>query len=120
MDKEQFLAEVKNAKTPEDIITIFKTGGKEISLDEAAKYLEQFKKTEGKTELSESELENIIGGARYDGGPFDGYLSIPAPLFTICNSYSDDGSWLWRCCFTCRNYTMFSCSQQNVQNFRGI
>ncbi len=82
MEKELIL-KAKKTKTVEELMSLAKENGTELTEEEAKKYFEQLHPKTG--ELSDDELDNVAGGTCY---AYDGYR-----LTTIghrCKYYEDD------------------------------
>ena len=83
--KELFTAELmekaKSAKSPEELITLAKENGTEITAEEAANYFAKLNKKSG--DIDDEELENVAGGGCYNS---DGRLIVTA--FNNCEHWS--------------------------------
>ncbi len=58
MNKEEFLAKLKDAKSADDILALAKENGVEMTPDKAKELFEQM----SGNELSDEQLENVAGG----------------------------------------------------------
>ena len=58
MNKEEFLAKLKDAKSADDILALAKEDGVEMTPDKAKELFEQM----SGNELSDEQLENVAGG----------------------------------------------------------
>ncbi len=86
MNKE-LLAKAKEAKNPDELMSLAKENGIELTEESAKAY---FNKLHPKTgELSDSELDNVSGGC---GGGYD--ASRPHPRFTVGQSVLYICGWL--------------------------
>ena len=86
MNKE-LLAKAKEAKNPDELMSLAKENGVELTEESAKAY---FNKLHPKTgELSDSELDNVSGGC---GGGYD--ASRPHPRFTVGQSVLYICGWL--------------------------
>ena len=104
MNKE-LLAKAKEAKTPDELMSLAKENGIELTAESAASYFERLNSKTG--ELSDSELDNVSGGC---GGGYDprfavgetvlyihswiGANRITATGKVVKRSY-EDGSWYY-------------------------
>ena len=83
--KELFTAELmekaKSAKSPEELITLAKENGTEITAEEAANYFAKLNQKSG--DISDEELENVAGGGCYNS---DGRLIVT--LFNTCDHWT--------------------------------
>ena len=83
--KELFTAELiekaKEAKSPEELITLAKENGTEITLEEAANYFAKLNQKTG--DVADEELENVAGGGCYNS---DGRLIVTG--FYSCEHWS--------------------------------
>ena len=78
MNKE-LLAKAKEAKNPDELMSLAKENGIEMTKEKADEYFKQLSTSSG--ELSDSELDNVSGGC---GGDYvDGR---PHPRFTVGQS----------------------------------
>ena len=86
MNKE-LLAKAKEAKTPDELMSLAKENGIELTAESAASYFERLNSKTG--ELSDSELDNVSGGC---GG---GYVSgRPHPQFAVGETVLYIHSWI--------------------------
>ena len=86
MNKE-LLEKAKEAKTPDELMSLAKENGIELTAESAASYFERLNSKTG--ELSDSELDNVSGGC---GG---GYVAgRPHPQFAVGESVLYIHSWL--------------------------
>ena len=84
---EELLAKAKEAKNPDELMSLAKENGIELTEESAKAY---FNKLHPKTgELSDSELDNVSGGC---GGGYD--ASRPHPRFTVGQSVLYICGWL--------------------------
>lgn len=83
MDNIMLFNKAKQAKSAEDLLTLAKENGIEITEDEAKAYFEQLNKS---GELSDDELDSVAGGGCYKGGR----------LIVTCFNSCDD--WTCRKC----------------------
>lgn len=65
----ELIAKAKQAKTPEELMSLAKENGMEMTGENAKEYFEQLHPKTG--ELSDDELDNVAGGGCYAD---DGYL----------------------------------------------
>ena len=70
MNKE-LLAKAKEAKTPDELMSLAKENGIELTAESAASYFDRLNSKTG--ELSDSELDNVSGGC---GGGYGNYVII--------------------------------------------
>ncbi len=75
----ELIESAKKAKSIEELLTLAKENGFELSEEEAKAYYEQFHKT---GEMSDDELNNVAGGGCYTK---DGRLVVTA--FHFCNAW---------------------------------
>ncbi len=66
----ELIAKAKQAKTPEELMTLAKENGIELTEESAASYFEQLNPKTG--ELSDDELDNVAGGGCHSD---NGYLN---------------------------------------------
>ena len=86
MNKE-LLEKAKEAKTPDELMSLAKENGIELTAESAAAYFERLNSKTG--ELSDSELDNVSGGC---GG---GYVAgRPKPRFAVGESVLYIHSWI--------------------------
>ena len=86
MNKE-LLEKAKEAKTPDELMSLAKENGIELTAESAASYFERLNSKTG--ELSDSELDNVSGGC---GG---GYVAgRPHPQFAVGESVLYIHSWI--------------------------
>ena len=86
MNKE-LLAKAKEAKNPDELMSLAKENGIEMTKEKADEYFKQLSTSSG--ELSDSELDNVSGGC---GGDYvDGR---PHPRFTVGQSVLYICGWL--------------------------
>ena len=86
MNKE-LLAKAKEAKTPDELMSLAKENGIELTAESAASYFERLNSKTG--ELSDSELDNVSGGC---GGGYD--AGRPHPRFAVGESVLYIHSWI--------------------------
>ena len=86
MNKE-LLAKAKEAKTPDELMSLAKEIGIELTAESAASYFERLNSKTG--ELSDSELDNVSGGC---GGGYD--AGRPHPRFAVGESVLYIHSWI--------------------------
>ena len=86
MNKE-LLAKAKEAKTPDELMSLAKENGIELTAESAASYFERLNSKTG--ELSDSELDNVSGGC---GGGYD--AGRPQPRFAVGETVLYIHSWL--------------------------
>ena len=86
MEKD-LLVKAKQAKNPEELMSLAKENGIELTAESAASYFERLNSKTG--ELSDSELDNVSGGC---GG---GYVAgRPHPQFAVGESVLYIHSWI--------------------------
>lgn len=97
----ELLVKAKEAKTPEELLTLAKENGMEMTAEEAQKIFAQLHSQSG--ELSDDELDNVAGGGCHNGG------RLVVSAMHYCDEWrcKDDGSqWvidgMLECCKTCR------------------
>ena len=97
----ELLVKAKEAKTPEELLTLAKENGMEMTAEEAQKIFAQLHSQSG--ELSDDELDNVAGGGCHNGG------RLVVSAMHYCDEWrcEDDGSqWvidgMLECCKTCR------------------
>ena len=81
------LAKAKEAKTPDELMSLAKENGIELTAESAASYFERLNSKTG--ELSDSELDNVSGGC---GGGYD--AGRPHPRFAVGESVLYIHSWI--------------------------
>ena len=86
MNKE-LLAKAKEAKTSDELMSLAKENGIELTAESAASYFERLNSKTG--ELSDSELDNVSGGC---GGDYD--AGRPHPQFAVGESVLYIHSWI--------------------------
>ena len=86
MEKE-LIVKAKQAKTPEELMSLAKESGMEMTKEKADEYFKQLSTSSG--EISDDELANISGGC--GGGYVDGR---PHPRFTVGQSVLYICGWL--------------------------
>ena len=86
MNKE-LLAKAKEAKTPDELMSLAKENGIELTAESAASYFERLNPKTG--ELSDGELDNVSGGC---GGDY--VAGRPHPEFAVGESVLYIHSWL--------------------------
>ena len=86
MNKE-LLAKAKEMKTPDELMSLAKENGIELTEESAAAYFDRLNPKTG--ELSDGELDNVSGGC---GGGYD--ASRPHPRFTVGQSVLYICGWL--------------------------
>lgn len=86
MNKE-LLAKAKEAKNPDELMSLAKENGIELTEESAAAYFDRLNPKTG--ELSDGELDNVSGGC---GGGYD--ASRPHPRFTVGQSVLYICGWL--------------------------
>ena len=86
MNKE-LLAKAKEAKTPDELMSLAKENGIELTAESAASYFERLNSKTG--ELSDSELDNVSGGC---GGGYD--AGRPHPRFAVGETVLYIHSWI--------------------------
>jgi hypothetical protein len=122
MKNSEILEAVRNAKTAEEVVSIYDSQGKTITIKEAEEYLSLRDGKGGNPsnrELSEDELESIAGGGGVRDG--DGDLVLLTPDFTICDRFTRRKSAWWDSCSNCSFQTSaFTCGAVPVINFRSI
>ncbi len=90
MSKE-LIEKAKNAKAPEELLTLAKEHGMKLTEEEAAAYFEQLNLKTG--ELSDDELDNVSGGGCYKGD------RLVVTVGHVCRHWrckKDSGKWLDR------------------------
>lgn len=97
----ELLVKAKEAKTPEELLTLAKENGMEMTAEKAQKIFAQLHSQSG--ELSDDELDNVAGGGCHNGG------RLVVSAMHYCDEWrcKDDGSqWvidgMLECCKTCR------------------
>ena len=97
----ELLVKAKEAKTPEELLTLAKENGIEMTAEEAQKIFAQLHPQT--SELSDDELDNVSGGGCHNGG------RLVVSAMHYCDEWrcKDDGSqWvidgMLECCKTCR------------------
>ena len=95
----ELLSKAKEAKTPEELLTLAKENGMELTEESAKAYLDLLHPQTG--ELSDDELDNVAGGGCHNGGRLvvsamnycdewrckdDGSMSYLNGLFVECNT----------------------------------
>ena len=86
MNKE-LLAKAKEAKNPDELMSLAKENGVELTEESAAAYFDRLNPKTG--ELSDSELDNVSGGC---GGGYD--AGRPNPRFAVGETVLYIHSWL--------------------------
>ena len=86
MNKE-LLEKAKEAKTPDELMSLAKENGIELTAESAASYFERLNSKTG--ELSDSELDNVSGGC---GGDY--VAGRPHPQFAVGESVLYIHSWI--------------------------
>ena len=86
MNKE-LLAKAKEAKTPDELMSLAKENGIELTAESAASYFERLNSKTG--ELSDSELDNVSGGC---GGGYD--AGRPHHQFAVGETVLYIHSWI--------------------------
>ena len=86
MNKE-LLAKAKEAKNPDELMSLAKENGVELTEESAAAYFEQLNPKTG--EVSDDELNNVAGGC---GGGYD--AGRPKPRFAVGETVLYIHSWL--------------------------
>ena len=86
MSKE-LLAKAKEAKNPDELMSLAKENGIELTAESAASYFERLNSKTG--ELSDSELDNVSGGC---GGGYD--AGRPQPRFAVGETVLYIHSWI--------------------------
>lgn len=91
--KQEYITKAKAAKTAEELITLAKENGMEMTAEEAQAYFDQLNKSGA---LADEELDNVAGGACYKGG------KMITTIFNDCYHWvcTFDGS-TWQ---NCRNF----------------
>ena len=114
----ELLVKAKEAKTPEELLTLAKENGMEMTAEEAQKIFAQLHSQSG--ELSDDELDNVAGGGCHNGG------RLVVSAMHYCDEWrcKDDGSqWvidgMLECCKTCR-VTAFCHSCQYCTYEKGL
>ncbi|MFA9465802.1 MAG: hypothetical protein ACERKN_16090 [Velocimicrobium sp.] len=82
---QELIAKAKEAKTKEELLTIAKENGEDITAEQADTYFELLNKISG--ELADEDLDNVAGG----GGSNEIAPSPPCPR---CGSDNTTGSYL--------------------------
>ena len=100
MDQE-LLTRAKTAKTPEELLTLAKENGMELTEAEAKTYFDLLHPQTG--ELSDDELDNVAGGGCHNGG------RLVVFVMHYCDEWRckyDGSQWvidgMLECCKTCR------------------
>ena len=88
----ELIAKAKTAKSPEELMSLAKENGMEMTGENAKEYFEQLHPKTG--ELSDDELDNVAGGGCYSN---DGYLKTT--IGYKCQ-YFEKGEW-WGVNGTC-------------------
>ena len=114
----ELLSKAKEAKTPEELLTLAKENGMEMTAEEAQKIFAQLHSQSG--ELADEELDNVSGGGCHNGG------RLVVSVMHYCDEWrcKDDGSqWvidgMLECCKTCR-VTAFCHSCQYCTYEKGL
>mgnify|MGYP004630994503 FL=1 len=114
----ELLVKAKEAKTPEELLTLAKENGIEMTAEEAQKIFAQLHPQT--SELSDDELDNVSGGGCHNGG------RLVVSAMHYCDEWrcKDDGSqWvidgMLECCKTCR-VTAFCHSCQYCTYEKGL
>ena len=114
----ELLVKAKEAKTPEELLTLAKENGIEMTAEEAQKIFAQLHPQT--SELSDDELDNVSGGGCHNGG------RLVVSVMHYCDEWrcKDDGSqWvidgMLECCKTCR-VTAFCHSCQYCTYEKGL
>ena len=87
----ELIAKAKEAKSPEELMTLAEDNGEKLTEEEAAAYFAQLNPKTG--ELSDEELDDVAGGGCYNGDRL---------VVTVCHKCrnwrckKDDGKWLDR------------------------
>ncbi len=84
----EIISKAKEAKTPEEIVSIAKENGMEITAEEAAAYFTQLHPKCG--ELDDDELDNVAGGGC---GGDDGWTSETAYRIEGCTCPKGHNTW---------------------------
>ena len=97
----ELLAKAKEAKTPEELLTLAKENGMELTEAEAKTYFDLLHPQTG--ELSDDELDNVAGGGCHNGG------RLVVFVMHYCDEWRckyDGSQWvidgMLECCKTCR------------------
>ena len=97
----ELLAKAKEAKTPEELLTLAKENGMELTEAEAKTYFDLLHPQTG--ELSDEELDNVSGGGCHNGG------RLVVFVMHYCDEWRckyDGSQWvidgMLECCKTCR------------------
>ena len=105
----ELLEKAKQAKSAEELGTIAKENGIELTAEEANTYFAKFNSQDSK--LSDDELDEVAGGGCGDDQRYyDGFPVIDSPSTYTCDCYSDrsfgrgDGK-----CTTCRHLVYIDC-----------
>ena len=108
----ELIEKAKSAKTPEELLSLAKENGVELTEESAAAYFEQLNPKTG--ELADEELDNVAGGGCFGSDPYDTCMADGYCLFDyVCNRCGtrgiDSSTGVLRCsgCFAsdprCRN-----------------
>ena len=96
MMNEEMIAKAKEANSVEELITLAKENGVELTEEDAKMYFEQLNAKKG--ELSDDELDAVAGGGcetKVDGKEYT-VVTSPCKCFTgqyLCNYEMRDGYW---------------------------
>jgi len=69
---EESIAKAKQAKNVEELLTLAKESGVEMTAEQAQEYYTQLNPKSG--ELADDELDNVAGGGAYGGVDLDNYV----------------------------------------------
>ena len=83
----ELIEKAKEAKTPDELMSLAKENGVELTEESAASYFDRLNPKTG--ELSDSELDNVSGGC---GGDYD--AGRPKPRFAVGETVLYIHSWL--------------------------
>ena len=98
----EIITKAKEAKTPEEIVSIAKENGMEMTAEEAQAYFDQLNRT---GELSDDELDNVAGGGCSQQG---GEPTCPkcGTVLTVVH-YADPDLHSYRLCYGCGKYGLW-------------
>ena len=85
----ELLEKAKQAKSAEELGTLAKENGIELTAEEANTYFTKLNPEDG--ELSDDELDEVAGGGCGDEqNRYDGWLVIDSPSTYTCGGYTDN------------------------------
>lgn len=92
MNKEEFLAKLKELSSADDILALAKENGIEMTTEKAK---ELFDKLNG-GELTDEQLDSVAGGYWLGGGGRRPYRSVPYSRLSTAAPKGDNKKWLNR------------------------